>query len=226
MKYRGLTGTTNYNENNDVFYGKIAEIDDLVLYESDTKEGLEESFREAVDDYMETLKELRGGMEEGYYLPEIEEFHYGLEYEMVPSTGMLISNIEGGFKKIETIWSDQYKKGIFGEKGVNIYGDGFPEIKEAIKNKKVRVKKLDKEDIESLGFNYNTISDPDQLIFFRGNICLYFRPNTQEVSTFTLDPSKNDFMREYTMDNYRINTIVIKNKFELKRLMKQMGIIQ
>lgn len=58
MEYKGFTGSKN-KENESLYYGKIEGIDDLISYESETKEGLKLAFIEAVDDYIETLEELK-----------------------------------------------------------------------------------------------------------------------------------------------------------------------
>lgn len=55
--YKGYEGTIAYSLEDRCFYGKIAFIRDLILYESDTIENLEKEFRDAVDDYLETCKE-------------------------------------------------------------------------------------------------------------------------------------------------------------------------
>lgn len=57
MKYKGYEGSVEYSTNNGCFYGKIENIEDLVTYGAQTLEGVEKSFREAVDDYIEFCKE-------------------------------------------------------------------------------------------------------------------------------------------------------------------------
>lgn len=57
MKYKGYEGSVEYSTNNGCFYGKIENIEDLVTYRAQTLEGIEKSFREAVDDYIEFCKE-------------------------------------------------------------------------------------------------------------------------------------------------------------------------
>lgn len=58
MKYKGYEGSVEYSTHNGCFYGKIENIEDLVTYRAQTLEGIEESFCEAVDDYIEFCKEV------------------------------------------------------------------------------------------------------------------------------------------------------------------------
>lgn len=58
-EYKGYTGYVNYSIDDKVFYGIIRGIKDLVTYESDTEEGLERSFQEAVDDYIDLKSRLK-----------------------------------------------------------------------------------------------------------------------------------------------------------------------
>lgn len=56
--YKGYTYSSHFDKFSDTFYGKVDGISDLVNFESDTAEGLQEEFIKAVDDYIETCKEL------------------------------------------------------------------------------------------------------------------------------------------------------------------------
>jgi hypothetical protein len=75
LSYKGYEGLTSYNATDKVFHGKILGISDLVTFESETANELLVAFQEAVDDYLETCKELdkepdKGGKsmrENGYY---------------------------------------------------------------------------------------------------------------------------------------------------------------
>jgi predicted HicB family RNase H-like nuclease len=58
LEYNGYEGTAEVDTDRLVCRGKILFIRDLVTYESDTPTGLEQEFRDAVDDYLETCKEL------------------------------------------------------------------------------------------------------------------------------------------------------------------------
>ena len=97
-------------------------------------------------------------MDDKYYTPEIEEFHVGFEYEQKPSF------TDGTVKTQEDFDREKWKKRIF-KVG---YG---PYINRALYGRNrdkgicgIRVKYLDREDIESLGFkeDINEIDFPVQ----------------------------------------------------------------
>jgi predicted HicB family RNase H-like nuclease len=58
MNYKGYFGTVRYSEEDEVFYGKIAGINDLIMFEGASVKELKNAFHEAVDDYLETCKEI------------------------------------------------------------------------------------------------------------------------------------------------------------------------
>lgn len=58
MKYKGFEGSACVDVEQGVCHGKILFIDDLVTYESANAGGLKAEFEAAVDDYLETCKEL------------------------------------------------------------------------------------------------------------------------------------------------------------------------
>lgn len=52
MTYKDFIGSVHYNSSDEVFYGKIEEIDDLVTFEGKSVSELKKSFQEGVDDYI------------------------------------------------------------------------------------------------------------------------------------------------------------------------------
>lgn len=144
-------------------------------------------------------------MEDKYYTPTIEEFHVGFEYEYL--------NVDEGFddewrntRCQPTDLSSLYmhitrfkKKGIF----------------HALTSGEIRVKYLDKADIESLGFGY-TDEFLDSCIFYRETYRLIFDPENQGV---VIDDGE-----DYENTPYQYFSGTIKNKSELKVLLKQLGI--
>lgn len=58
FEYRGYIGSSQYSKDDQVFYGKIEGISDLVTYESNDECGLENKFCNAVDDYIEFCKDI------------------------------------------------------------------------------------------------------------------------------------------------------------------------
>lgn len=58
LTYKGYHGTAEFNAEDEVFYGKVHGINDLINFEGESVAELKKSFEESVDDYLETCKEL------------------------------------------------------------------------------------------------------------------------------------------------------------------------
>jgi len=58
LTYKGFTASIDHSSTDNIFYGKILGIDDLVNFEGTTEKELEQAFQEAVDDYIETCKQV------------------------------------------------------------------------------------------------------------------------------------------------------------------------
>jgi predicted HicB family RNase H-like nuclease len=58
LKYKDYLATISYSAEDEVFYGKIVVINDLVTFEGTSVSGLKKAVREAVNDYIETCKEI------------------------------------------------------------------------------------------------------------------------------------------------------------------------
>jgi predicted HicB family RNase H-like nuclease len=58
MTYKGYIGSVHFSEDDEVFYGKIEAINDLVMFEGESVKKLKGAFHEAVDDYLETCEEM------------------------------------------------------------------------------------------------------------------------------------------------------------------------
>lgn len=56
LKYKDFIGSVHFNAEDEVFYGKIEGINDLVTFEGKSVKELLSSFREAVNDYVELCK--------------------------------------------------------------------------------------------------------------------------------------------------------------------------
>ena len=59
IKYKNYLGTVQYSQEDNVFYGKINGVNDLVTFEGNSVSELNSAFREAVEDYTE-LCEIAG----------------------------------------------------------------------------------------------------------------------------------------------------------------------
>lgn len=67
LKYNGFYGVYRFSEEDNYYYGKIDFIADLVSFESDTVEGVETAFEEAVDDYIEVCQNIKTQKRSGKY---------------------------------------------------------------------------------------------------------------------------------------------------------------
>jgi len=58
LEYKGFQGSVDFSVEDNILFGKILHISDVVSYDADTAAEIYNSFKEAVDDYIETCKEL------------------------------------------------------------------------------------------------------------------------------------------------------------------------
>lgn len=58
LTYKNFEGSAELDMANQVCHGKLLFIDDLVTYQADTPAGLQREFELAVDDYLETCREV------------------------------------------------------------------------------------------------------------------------------------------------------------------------
>ncbi len=56
LQYKGYYANVQYSAEDDVFFGSIVGINDLVSFEGTSVKELKQAFYEAVDDYLETCK--------------------------------------------------------------------------------------------------------------------------------------------------------------------------
>jgi predicted HicB family RNase H-like nuclease len=57
MEYKGYLGSVNYNDEDQIFYGKVEYICSLISYEGHDVESLRVSFQESVDDYLQLCQD-------------------------------------------------------------------------------------------------------------------------------------------------------------------------
>lgn len=142
-------------------------------------------------------------MKNKYYTPDIEEFHVGFEYEYYNGTCWLKCNY------------------------LTMYDQRSGTELNELDMSKERVKWLDQEDIESLGFESFPVG-PSKIVFTKGNYAL-------SINKYSILPlgkpciiEKVDKERTPNIDKSFKRNIVfmgsIKNKSELKRLLKQLNI--
>lgn len=146
-----------------------------------------------------------------YYIPHISEFHVGFEYEIKGSSGFALIDLSKN-EEVKINWDRTFKKCIWGVKEESPFGDGIGMLKHAIKDETVRVKYLDEEDIESLGFK--TISTNWWKQTDIGRSWQILKCNDTE---YNISYGEHEHSKTYFEGN-------IKNKSELIKLMKQLGI--
>lgn len=56
MEYRGYYAKIEYSDSDNVFFGVVQGISDLIIFEGESVNALKQSFQEAIDDYLEMCK--------------------------------------------------------------------------------------------------------------------------------------------------------------------------
>lgn len=133
-----------------------------------------------------------------YYTPTLDEFHVGFEFQ------------EGDGYSPPEKWTNE-TSGVTDDLDVNIYDD-------LIREGQIRVKHLDREDIESFGFDHDTTQDGVSS-FFKGN---QFDENNWYLGL------ENDIVEIYDANKKSDNSFygTIKNVSELKKILKMIGVME
>jgi len=58
FEYKNYRTVITFDTDDKLFYGKIEGISDLISFEAETRDKIEESFHEAVDEYIDFCKEI------------------------------------------------------------------------------------------------------------------------------------------------------------------------
>jgi len=58
IEYNGYFGSVEYSDSDEVFFGKLLFINDVVTFEGESVKELKQAFHSMVDDYIETCKEI------------------------------------------------------------------------------------------------------------------------------------------------------------------------
>lgn len=150
---------------------------------------------------------------ERFYTPEISEFHVGFEFEISISRARSADNVTSEWcpvilDKGNGTHSDlalaEYMRGTFSKRNTDL-------------NNSVRVKHLDREDIESLGFKITASESKPYGEYLQGKLNgmeLWFAHLKGKTPYISLKSSHyNGNMKVY-----------LKNKSELKRILRQIGV--
>lgn len=139
-----------------------------------------------------------------YYTPNIKEFYVGFEFEVF-TEDLWYGNKTGNYS---------WKKHVYSEA---VYKTNNPWVVEEllpvfIRDKKVRVKFLDKFDIESLGLEYHLCDH--QSVRGSSRWCV---SHHKESKTLYIEYIINGVVKS------KLENIYCKNKSELKKIMEQVG---
>lgn len=66
LEYKDYSGTVEFSADDEVFFGKLIGIKDVVTFEADSVSKLKKAFRDAVDDYLATCAALKKDPEKGF----------------------------------------------------------------------------------------------------------------------------------------------------------------
>lgn len=66
MTYKGYSARVDYDDDDEIFFGRIAGIRDGASFHSETVAGLKAAFHEAVDDYVETCAKIGKSAQKPY----------------------------------------------------------------------------------------------------------------------------------------------------------------
>jgi hypothetical protein len=132
-----------------------------------------------------------------YYTPEIKEFYIGFDYEI---------KIKDNWRKMSTSISDFHSTSDY---------DGTSYLEEYLTDSIIRVKFLDKSDIESLGWLDGELRGMTPFIFNEMD------PDNEFQLYYQFD---NQFAQIYNCHAQFVFQGTIKNKSELIKLMNQLNI--
>lgn len=59
LTHKGYIGTVSFSADDEIFFGKVHGINDLVTFEGTSVREIKKSFKDAVDDYLETCAQLK-----------------------------------------------------------------------------------------------------------------------------------------------------------------------
>lgn len=66
LVYKNYRGQVDFSVEDNTFFGKVLGINDLITFEGSSVEALKQSFKDAVNDYLETCKQLGKKPEKEY----------------------------------------------------------------------------------------------------------------------------------------------------------------
>jgi hypothetical protein len=146
-------------------------------------------------------------MENKYYTPKIEEFHIGFEYE---------AKVYGKDYYIPLVFKPNDYETLFDKRILSISGQQVYEEPRFYVPDTFRVKYLDREDIEKLGWKYSGNVE--------GGLGFYYKEAMNKEARYIMYHVPVQNRVEIIEDDYNIFDGFIKNKSELRRVMEMVGI--
>lgn len=163
-------------------------------------------------------------MNNKYYTPDLEEFHPGFEFEYKPRVrNGITAYIEKRFE-----YKDHWLEWVFGTEEYDFYEilnsrvgpNSIVDIREYLKDKAIKIKYLDQEDIVSLGWEkLREDTFEMKLPEYRGLTDVLVHLVLRKTLLICVGDSESPYS-----DWRTLFTGTIKNKSELKKVMKMIGI--
>ncbi len=66
IEYKGLIGSLHFDSEDEVFFGKIEGIEDLISFEGQSVKEIKKAFQESVDDYLELCRKSQKNPEKSF----------------------------------------------------------------------------------------------------------------------------------------------------------------
>lgn len=183
-------------------------------------------------------------MDTKYYIPDISEFHVGFEYEHCHSSiRFVMLDLRTGDRTNETEPKEIWEKSVFTGNEFDVWKSSF-NFDDSLRDGQIRVKYLDKEDIESLGFKedqeYQSTVDEsnydwhyDYGMESNNKKLKLIYTNWRTYAYSEIDGVDHSKYNEYSVVKIIKSVIAgeeftafvgfIKNKSELKRILKMIG---
>ena len=169
-------------------------------------------------------------MDTKYYTPDISEFHVGFEYEHCHSSiRFVMLDLRTGDRTNETEPKEIWGKSVFTGNEFDVWKSSF-KFDDSLRDGQIRVKYSDKEDIESFGFKcekedvlstlYSQFNRRFSMLVDNGYFIHIGMTTLSDRVILTIDTS----VYENSEKTKVIHSIRIKNKSELEKLLKQLGI--
>lgn len=142
-------------------------------------------------------------MEVQYYTPKLEEFHVGFDYEAyIPE---------------KEVWSKETF--YMNQSHINLVQ--YVDMQNENTLKRVRVKHLDEEDIQSLGWKLQK-KEGCVRYFEQKNRLLWYNLVSKKMIVIVKDPAKSEVYLLNDIHKY-VHNITIKNISQFKKLMNQIN---